>query len=109
MRQPLHHAFVALVAMATACGYDGAGSYQPSTAPPPPPPPPPATSLVDGLWTASGSDPALLRLGAPQLTASGTIAAGTTVTTASASLVALHSIAVHEAGPQWDAGPHDAP
>src|SRR5689334_12569264 len=108
MKQLLRHAVVALVAIATACGYDGAGSYQqPSTAPPPPPPPPPA-SLVDGLWTSSGSNPALLRLGATQLGASGTIPAGTTVTTASASLLALNSIAFDDAGTMWIASQHDS-
>ena len=108
MRQRLRHALVAVAAIATACAYDGTGSYQQPPPTAPPPPPPPAASLVDGLWTSSGSDPALLRLGATQLGASGTIAAGTTVTTASASLVALNSIAFDDAGTMWIASQHDS-
>jgi sugar lactone lactonase YvrE len=110
----LRGALVALVAIAAACGYDRAASYEqpavPPTAPPPvpPPDPPPAPSLVDGLWTSSGSDPALLRLGATQLAASGTIAAGTTVTTGSASLFTLNSIAFDDAGTMWVASHNDS-
>jgi sugar lactone lactonase YvrE len=106
----MSRALVALVALAAACSYDATGPYAPPPATPADPPPatPPASSLLDGLWTASGSDPALLRLGATQLAASGTVAAGTTVTTASASLFTLNSIAFDDAGTMWVASQNDS-
>lgn len=104
--------FVALVAVALACGYDSTSPYpQPSADPPAPPPPPPLPdpSLRDGLWTSSGSDPALLRIEPLQLAdANGTILAKTTVTTASASLFTLNSIAFDDAGTMWVASQNDS-
>ena len=100
---------VALAAVAVACGYDSTGPYQQPSGDPPAPPPPPAPSLRDGLWTSSGSDPALLRVAPVQLAdGSGTIAAGTTVTTASASLFTLNSIAFDDAGTMWVASQNDS-
>lgn len=107
---------VVLTALAAACGYDATTPYRqpPAEAPPDAPPVGPTDSspdpapLLDGLWTSSGSDPALLRLGATQLAGSGTVTAGTTVTTASASLVTLNSIAFDDAGTMWVASQNDS-
>src|SRR5687768_3739069 len=104
-------ALVALVAAAVACSYEGTGPYQQPSGDPPaaPPPAPPAPTPRDGLWTSSGSDPALLRVAPGQLAdSSGTIVAGTTVTTASASLFTLNSIAFDDAGTMWVASQNDS-
>ena len=101
-----------LAAVAVACSYDGTGPYQQPSSDPPTTPPvvtPPASTLRDGLWTSSGSDPALLRVSPGQLAdSSGTIVAGTTVTTASASLFTLNSIAFDDAGTMWVASQNDS-
>jgi sugar lactone lactonase YvrE len=98
---------LAVVAFTVACGYDGTSPYS-QTPPPPPDGAPSSTTPRDGLWTASGSDPALLRFGATQLAASGTVAAGTTITTASASLMTLNAIAFDDAGTMWVASQNDS-
>src|SRR5258705_7788831 len=100
-----------LVAGALACSYD---STQPYGTPPggqgsPPPDTTSAatTSALDGLWTSSGSGPALLRLSAAQLTGHRNITATSTITTASASLATLNSIAFENAGTMWVASEND--
>lgn len=102
---------VALVAAATGCGgYGGTTPHQPPPTDHPTvrPAASAASTVADELWTSSGSDPALLKLGAAQLAASGTVAAGTTVTTSSASLLTLNTIAFDDAGTMWVASHNDS-
>jgi sugar lactone lactonase YvrE len=99
------HALVA-ASVITACSYD---STQPYGTPPggQGSPPPDTTSALEGLWTSSGSGPALLRLSAAQLTGHRNIVAASTITTASASLGTLNSIAFDDAGTMWVASEND--
>lgn len=91
--------FLLLLVVAAGCGYD-------STAPNRYPPP--AASLNDGLWTASGNPSEILRLDATQLSGTGNRAPATRVTTLSASLVSLNSIAFDTDGTMWIASQEDS-
>ena len=102
---------VSLVAT-MACGYgspDG-GYGTPPTAPPTQPPvdPAPASSPVNGLWTSSGSEPELLRISTEQLTASATLDPATHITTPSATLFTLNSVAFDDFGAMWGASQDDS-
>lgn len=87
----LHRWTLALLITA-GCGYDSTdpGRYDPPTA-----------VLNEGLWIVSGSASAIERLAFSQLVTSGTPSPVTTVTTASASLAALNSIAFDADGAMW--------
>ncbi len=99
----LHAALALLLSIAAACGTD-------ATTPilPPPPPPPPPTTLQDGLWTVSGSPPAILRLDSTQLADTGQRDPATTVTTPSAGLHTLAGVAFDTAGNLWVASEDDS-
>ena len=82
---------VALLALTSGCGYGSPTSgYDP----------PPSTA-VEGLWTASGRAPAILRIAPTQLLTTGRAFAATTVTTSSAGLSTLNSIAFDRSGTMW--------
>ena len=107
-RTTLARAALTLIVALGACSYDtgSGGTYgAPPTAPPSDPPP---TSPVVGLWTSSGSNPGLLRLSSAQLVASGTLAPATEITTSSASLATLNSIAFDARGGLWVASQEDS-
>ena len=72
LRRP---AIITLIAVAAGCGYDSNGpeSYDA----------PPVADANEGLWIASGINPALLRLAPSQLLSNGRQIASTTVTTSS--------------------------
>lgn len=95
----LERAFVLVVAVAAGCGYDSTApnGYTPPSAP-----------LNDGLWTASGSPSAILRLDPTQLSGSGDRAPATAVTTPSARLFQLNSIAFDTDGTMWVASQEDS-
>jgi len=83
------------VVLAAGCGYDS--GY---TAPNPPRP--------DGLWTASASPSAILRLAPSQLGSTGALTPATTITTPSAELATLVGIAFDAAGDLWVASQDDS-
>ena len=64
-------------------------------------PDPPDTTFADGLWTMSGSLPAILRLTSSQLQASDTVTPATSITTSSAALAGFNSVAFDAAGTMW--------
>ena len=101
-----------LLAAAMACGYDSPdGGYgTPPTAPPAAPPadPPSAPSPINGLWTSSGSEPELLRISTEQLGASATLDPATHITTPSATLFTLNSVAFDDFGAMWVASQDDS-
>jgi sugar lactone lactonase YvrE len=80
---------------AAGCG-DG---VMPTGSPSPPPSPPPAA--LAGLWTVSGDPPAIVRLAPSQLAGSGARAPATTITTPSAVLNTLASVAFDRNGTLW--------
>lgn len=83
----------AVLAMIVAsCGYD---------TPTPPILPPPVLRPQDGLWTASGSGAAILRLSPPQLQASGNAEPATRLTTGSARLFSVIGLAFDTSGDLW--------
>jgi sugar lactone lactonase YvrE len=88
----LRAASALLLAVAVGCADD-------STAPAPPPPPPP--SAQDGLWTGSGTPAAILRLDPTQLSDNGKRDPATTLTTPSARLETLITVAFDPAGAMW--------
>ncbi|MGH7678865.1 MAG: hypothetical protein ACRENU_10390 [Gemmatimonadaceae bacterium] len=84
--------------LAAGCGYDRSpGPYDP-----------PNVSHTEGLWVASGSDPALLRFAPEQLLASGSKTASATITTSSATLFTINGIAFDTAGTMWVASADDS-
>ena len=92
-------AIVTLLVVAGACGYDSnAPEYDP----------PPIADANEGLWVASGIDPAILRLAPSQLRSNGRQVASTTVTTSSASLFTISGIAFDDAGTMWVASADDS-
>lgn len=105
---------VLLLLLALAgCGYDRATSGYAYPTPPGSPPVDTASddrvpSSLDGLWTASGTSAALLQLAPTQLAKSAELAAVTTVTTSSASLSALNSVAFDARGTMWVASAEDS-
>jgi sugar lactone lactonase YvrE len=86
------------ITLAAACDRD------PAT----PPGSPPGPSLADGLWTSSTYAPALLRLEPVQLDTSALLTAATTITTSSATLSALNSVAFAADGTMWVASEDDS-
>ena len=103
--------FLLLVA-AMACGYDSPdGGYgAPPTSPPGAPPvePPLTPSPINGLWTSSGSEPELLRISTEQLAKSATLDPATHITTPSATLFTLNSVAFDDFGAMWVASQDDS-
>jgi sugar lactone lactonase YvrE len=71
-------------------------------------PTPPSPSAQDGLWTASGSPSAILRLDPSQLSDTGEREPATAVTTPSARLETLVGVAFDAAGDLWIASADDA-
>lgn len=82
---------VAAFTIALGCGYDSTTPY----------PPPGPDTVREGLWTASGSNPAILRLEPTQLLASGSRTPATAITTPSADLFDLNGIAFDVDGTMW--------
>jgi sugar lactone lactonase YvrE len=64
-------------------------------------PNPPDTTFAEGLWTMSGSLPAILRLSSSQLQASDSVTPATSITTNSAALGGFNGIAFDAAGTMW--------
>jgi len=92
-------AIAVLIAIASGCGYDSnAPEYRT----------PPVGDANEGLWIASGIEPAILRLAPDQLLSSGRQIASTTVTTSSASLLTISGIAFDDAGTMWVASAEDS-
>ena len=83
---------VAAFTIALGCGYDSTTPY---------PSPAPGASVREGLWTASGSNPAILRLEPGQLLTSGSRMPATAITTSSADLFNLNGIAFDVDGTMW--------
>jgi hypothetical protein len=83
---------VAAFTIALGCGYDSTTPY---------PSPAPGPSVREGLWTASGSSPAILRLEPNQLLTSGNRMPATAISTPSADLFDLNSIAFAIDGTMW--------
>jgi sugar lactone lactonase YvrE len=83
-------ATVLLLVVTVSCGYDSNGPYGP-----------PTPSSVEGLWTSSGSNPAILRLAPSQLLATGPVTPATGITTSSAALFDLNGIAFDTNGTMW--------
>jgi sugar lactone lactonase YvrE len=81
---------VLLLVVTTSCGYDSNGPYGS-----------PTPSSVEGLWTSSGSNPAILRLAPSQLLATGPITPATAITSSSAALFDLNGIAFDANGTLW--------
>ncbi len=97
---------VALVAtLALACSYDGT---QPYGTPPRDTISTTTTSPRDGLWTSSGVSAALLRFSQAELTGRSEVVPASTITTTSASLGTLNSIAFDDDGTLWVASENDA-
>jgi sugar lactone lactonase YvrE len=93
-------AIVTLIALAAGCGYDSNAPESYST--------PPVADANEGLWIASGIDPAILRLAPGQLLSNGRQAPSTTVTTSSASLLTINGIAFDDGGTMWIASADDS-
>jgi sugar lactone lactonase YvrE len=91
--------FVAvLLGIATGCAYDRPAG--PGETPVPIP--------NEGLWIASGSTPAILKLAPDRLHVSGNTNASVAVTTASATLLTVNSVAFDTAGTMWVASADDS-
>ena len=84
--------FVAAFTIAVGCGYDSTTPYSQ---------PGPNPSVQDGLWTSSGSNPAILRLDPNQLLTSGNRTPATAISTPSANLFDLNGIAFDVDGTMW--------
>jgi len=83
--------FALALTAVVGCGYDSTTPY-PST---------PNPAVQDGLWTSSGSSPAILRLAPSQLLATGDRVPATKISTASAELFNLNGIAFDTDGTMW--------
>lgn len=68
----------------------------------------PDPPLASGLWTVSGSRPAILNLAPGQLSGSGDRTPATAITTSSARLYTLTAVAFDAAGTMWIASKEDA-
>ena len=86
----LKTSLILLLAIAAGCGYDSTTPY-----------PQPGPSVQDGLWTASASSPAILRLSPDQLLTAGDRTPATAITTPSADLFELNGIAFDTDGTLW--------
>ena len=91
--------------LATGCDYDSSGYPSgPGTVYPPAP-----TRLwAEGLWTVSGVPGEINRLDASQLLTTGTLIPATRLSTPSASLFTLNSIAFDNQGVMWVASEEDS-
>ena len=99
MRKTFFNGTIALLfSIATSCGYDSTSPIYT----------PPVASLNVGLWTASGSPSEILRLDDAQLNSTGNRTASTVVTTPSATLFTLNSIAFDTDGTMWVASQEDS-
>ncbi|MDQ6769737.1 MAG: NHL repeat-containing protein [Gemmatimonadota bacterium] len=85
-------AAVAAFTIALGCGYDSTTPY---------PSPIPDLSVQEGLWTSSGSSPAILRLAPSQLLTTGDRAPATEISTQSAKLFDLNGVAFNTDGTLW--------
>src|SRR5207247_6431976 len=83
-----------LLAVMAACCSD-------STLSSPPPDPEPGPPVPEGLWTASASPSAILRLDPTQLSGTGERDPATTLTTPSARLQTLFGVALDPSGEMW--------
>ncbi len=83
--------FVAAFTVAVGCGYDSTTPYSPT----------PGPSAQDGLWTASGSTPAILHLEPTQRLTSGNRTPATAISTPSADLFDLNGLAFDVDGTMW--------
>jgi sugar lactone lactonase YvrE len=107
-----------LFALAAGCSYDsGPGAYgdpstppptAPPTAPPAAPPADPPISPINGIWTSSAIAPGMLRIATEQLDSNGAIVPATVLTTPSASLAGLNSVAFDNNGTLWIASQEDS-
>lgn len=84
--------FIMVIASAGCGDYSTAGGPYTS---------PPDTSFADGLWTVSGSEPAIVRLTSLQLQSGGDITPATSITTSSAALREFNSVAFDAEGTLW--------
>ena len=84
--------FVAAFTVALGCNYDSTTPY---------PAPEPNPTVVEGLWTASASNPAILRLAPNQLLTTGDRVPATKISTPSAELFDLNGIAFDADGALW--------
>jgi sugar lactone lactonase YvrE len=91
--------FVAAFTVAVGCGYD---STTPYAAPEPNP------TVQEGLWTASASNPAILRLSPNQLLTTGDRVPATKISTPSAELFDLNGIAFDADGTLWVTSQNDS-
>jgi ligand-binding sensor domain-containing protein len=69
---------------------------------------PPDTTFADGLWTASGTQPGLVRLSLAQLETSASITPATVITSSSASLLGFNSVAFDADGTLWTTSQNDS-
>ena len=88
---------VLLLVVTVSCGYDSNGPYGS-----------PTPSAVEGLWTSSGSNPAILRLAPSQLLATGAVTPATAISTSSAALFDLNGLAFDANGTLWVASESDS-
>ncbi len=93
-------AIVALVALAGGCGYDSNAPALYDV--------PPVAAANEGLWVASASSPAILRLAPPQLLGDGRVTPSSTLTTSSATLFTVNGLAFDAAGTLWIASADDS-
>ena len=93
-------AVITLIALSAGCGYDSNAPESYGT--------PAVADANEGLWIASGINPALLRLAPSQLLSNGRQIASTTVTTSSASLLTINGIAFDDDGTMWVASADDS-
>lgn len=93
---PSARRFLLLLAVLASCNYDSTGYNAPSP------------DLNEGLWLGSGSTPAILRVSPAQLLTSGRAFAATIITTPSADLLTLNSIAFDATGTMWVASESDS-
>ncbi|HMG12521.1 MAG TPA: NHL repeat-containing protein [Gemmatimonadaceae bacterium] len=91
--------FVAAFTMALGCGYDSTTPYSPPT---------PDPTIQEGLWTSSGSNPAVLRLAPSQLLTTGDRAPATAISTSSADLFDLNGVAFDDDGSMWVTSQNDS-
>lgn len=91
--------FVAAFTVALGCGYDSTTPY---------PSPTPNPTVVEGLWTASASNPAILRLAPNQLLTTGDRVPATEISTPSAELFDLNGLAFDADGTLWVTSQNDS-
>lgn len=91
--------FVVAFTFVLGCGYDSTTPYAS---------PAPTPAFEDGLWTASGSNPAILHLDPSQLLTDGARTPVTAISTPSAELFNLNGIAFDTDGTMWVASQDDS-